>query len=108
MFTICHLSSGTTYNVFPDDALMKGTIRSYDDDTLETMKTRITDIATSVAKGFECEADVKFIERYPAVINAAEPTSHVIRLAKENFGEKNFSTDDLPLSASEDFSYFLQ
>ena len=107
MFTICHFTSGTTYNVFPDEAFMRGTIRSYDDETLATMKTRITDIATSVAKGLDCEADVKIIDMYPSVCNSKEQTAHVIRLAKEHFGEKNFSTEDLPLSAGEDFSYFL-
>lgn len=32
----------------------------------------------------------------------------MIRLAKKWFGEEHFSQDDLPISASEDFSYFLQ
>lgn len=31
----------------------------------------------------------------------------MVRLAKKWIGEKHVSEDDLPLSASEDFSYFL-
>ena len=31
----------------------------------------------------------------------------MIRLAKNWFGEAHFSQEDLPLTASEDFSYFL-
>jgi metal-dependent amidase/aminoacylase/carboxypeptidase family protein len=41
------------------------------------------------------------------VINHKDQTNHVIRLAKKNFGEDNFSQDELPLSAGEDFSYYL-
>ena len=45
---------------------------------------------------------------YPAVKNHKDQTAHVIRLAKQNFGEEHFSQDELPLSASEDFSFFLE
>jgi len=87
--------------------MMQGSIRSFDSKALATMKKRIHEIATNVAKGFECEADVKLVDLYPPIINHAKETEHVIRLAKLNFGEKNFSQLDLPLSCSEDFSYFL-
>ena len=71
------------------------------------MKDRIRQISTSVAVGFECEAEVILKDLYPPIINHQKETGHVIRLAKHWFGEKHFSQEDLPLSASEDFSYFL-
>mmetsp|Transcript_2411 Transcript_2411/g.4099 ORF Transcript_2411/g.4099 Transcript_2411/m.4099 type:complete len:93 (-) Transcript_2411:361-639(-) len=46
VFSICHFESGTTSNVFPDEAFMEGTIRSYDAPTLERMKSRIREVAT--------------------------------------------------------------
>ena len=91
VFTLTHFKSGSTYNVFPDEALMQGSIRSFDAKTLVKMKKRIKDIATNVAKGFECVAEVKFHDLYPPVINHPKETDHVIRLAKTNFGEKHFS-----------------
>lgn len=108
VFTICQFTSGHTFNVFPDDAFMQGTIRSYDDETLEVMKTRIRSIAEGVAQGFGCTADVALVDMYPAVKNHKEQTDHVIRLAKQHIGEAHFSQEELPLSASEDFSYFLE
>ena len=108
VFTITQLQSGHTYNVFPDSAFMQGTIRSYDRPTLEVMKRRIREISKNVAEGLECEAEVEIIDMYPAVINHAEQTQHVIRLAKKYIGEEHFSQEELPLCAGEDFSYFLQ
>lgn len=108
VFTICQIASGHTYNVFPDEANMSGTIRSYDAESLAKMKERITSIAESVAEGFMCKAEIDIEDTYPAVINHKEPTDHVIRLAKTHFGEEHFSAEELPLSASEDFSYFLE
>jgi len=107
VFTICNIKSGDTYNVFPDSAFMQGTIRSYNKVTLERMKNRIRTIVESLAEGFECTADVEMIDAYPPIINHKEPAQHVTRLAKKWFGEKHFSTDELPMTASEDFSYFL-
>ena len=107
VFTICTLNSGHTSNVFPDEAKMSGTIRSFDKPTLTRMKERITSLCTSIAEGYMCTADVSIEDDYPAIINSPEPTSHVIRLAKTHFGEEHFSTEELPLTASEDFPYFL-
>ena len=71
------------------------------------MKQRIIEISENTAAGLGCKADVKIIDSYPAVINHPEPTQHVIRLAKKYFGEEHFCQEELPLAASEDFSYFL-
>ena len=38
VLAICHISSGHTYNVFPDSAFMEGSIRSYDAESLAKVK----------------------------------------------------------------------
>lgn len=108
VFTICNIKAGDTYNVFPDTCFMQGTIRGYDEKTMKRMQERIKTICESVAEGFECTAEVDLNDIYPAVINHKEPTEHVERLAKKWFGEENFSKDEIPMTASEDFSFFLQ
>ncbi len=107
VFSICKIESGHTYNVFPDEAIMQGTIRSYDEEILQKMKDRINQICQSIAQANECDAEVKIWDFYPAIINHKDQTNHIIRLAKQHFGEENFSQDELPLSAGEDFSYYL-
>jgi len=82
VFTICGIQSGSTYNVFPDSAVLTGSIRSFDKVSLAKMKNRITEVCTDVAKGCECKAKVEIIDSYPATVNHKEPTEHVIRLAK--------------------------
>ena len=62
VFTICHFKAGHTYNVFPDEAFMQGTIRSYDTPTQEKIIERILTITKNIAKAMECTADVE-IER---------------------------------------------
>ena len=108
VFSICHVDSGSTFNVFPDTATLRGTIRSYDQNVKEQLNKEITQIVQEVSKAYNCTADVDIWDKYPAVINHEKETNHIIRLAKTHFGEAHFSSDELPLSAGEDFSYFLQ
>lgn len=74
VFSICHFESGTKGNdsIFPDSALMRGTIRCYDLDAKSKMMERITKIAEDIAKSYECEAHVNIFDKYPAVINHEE------------------------------------
>ena len=58
-----------------------------------------------MAKAQDCTADVDIFDLYPAVVNHAEPTETVKRVAENGFGSP--SEEDLPLTAGEDFSYFL-
>jgi len=58
VFTICQMTSGSTFNVFPDDAFMQGTIRSYSETALVRIKERITDICHNTAKAMGCECEL--------------------------------------------------
>jgi hippurate hydrolase len=69
IFTLTQFKSGFTFNVFPDEAFMQGTIRSYNDKTLAIIKEKIHKIAESTAKAWGCTAEVDIIDMYPATVN---------------------------------------
>ena len=72
VFSICAIDSGSTFNVFPDTAFLKGTIRSYREEPKEKMIQRVKEIARDVSAAFDCTAAVKIWDKYPAVINHEE------------------------------------
>ncbi len=108
IFTLTQFTSGFTYNVFPDEASMLGTIRTYNDKTLDVVKAKIRLLAENTAIAMGCVAHVDLLDMYPATVNHKTETQHVIRIATANFGADKVKGDDLPLTASEDFSYFLE
>jgi hippurate hydrolase len=108
VFTLTQFTSGFTYNVFPDEAFMQGSIRSYNAKTYELIMSKIKNIAENTALAMGCKADVEFIDLYPPTINHAKETEHVIRVASATFGAEKVKSQDLPLTASEDFSFFLE
>ena len=87
VLSICQIDSGHTYNVYPDTADLKGTIRSFHKPTLAKMKKRINTICKRIAEAHDCTAEVDLTDLYPAVINHKKQTNHVIRLAKKYIGE---------------------
>ena len=87
---------------------MQGTIRTYDRETQDKVLERIETIATQIASAMECKVELNLKRLYPAVVNHRTETEHIKRLANKWFGPEHVSGDDLPITASEDFSYFLE
>ena len=87
---------------------MQGSIRSYNEEVLNKIKAKIKVIAENTAIAMGCIAEVDLIDYYPTVVNHKTETEHVIRVASEHFGADKVKSQDLPLTASEDFSYFLE
>ena len=86
---------------------MQGTIRTYEKDTMEKIISRVESICKSIVDAMECTVDCDIERQYPAVINYATEASHIHRLATKWFGSEHVTDHDLPLTAAEDFSYFL-
>ena len=105
IFSITKFESGFTYNVFPDDATILGTIRTYDAKVLEKVKEKMIHIATKTAAAFECKVEFEINDKYPPTVNHPRETEHVVRLAEKHFGK--VKTEGLPITAAEDFSYYL-
>ena len=81
VFSICKFSAGHTSNVFPDDAVMLCSLRTYRDEIREKVISRVEQITKDVAKAMGCQTEVSINRGYPAVINHATETEHVKRLA---------------------------
>ena len=104
-FTVCNMEGGSTFNVMPFTCSLKATLRTYNEETKKLVCEKIRKIATSVAQAHDCTAEVDIFDLYPAVVNHPAPTETVKRVAENGFGSP--SEEDLPLTAGEDFSYFL-
>ena len=60
IFTICQFTSGHTYNVFPDEAFMQGTIRTYNEKNKLQVYEKIRHIVEATVNVFNCKADLVF------------------------------------------------
>jgi amidohydrolase len=87
--SIGQFTAGTTFNVIPDHASMKGTVRSYDTELHRLIYRRILEMARNMAIAFSCEASMETVAIVPAVRNAGAPTAVVRQAAAAVVGEEN-------------------
>ena len=108
ILSITQIHAGTAYNVIPDSATLRGTIRTFDHAVTDQVVTRMREIAAGVAAAFGATADVTITPGYPPLINGAEPLAAATRAAAAVVGEQNVNTAFPPLTGSEDFAFMLE
>jgi amidohydrolase len=105
--TIGSVQAGNAGNVIPDTALLRGTIRSYDDDTRAKMIEGVQRTAKAVAlMAGAPPPDVKITAGAKAVINDDALAARGGAVLKAAFGDKAVLLP-APGSASEDYSEFI-
>jgi len=106
--TVGQIVSGTKGNIIPETAIMRGTIRTFDDRIREQLRTRLTAFAADVARAYRAEARVRFEGGATAsVVNPEAESEFVRRCAAEVVGEANVHAGR-PVMASDDMSMFLR
>jgi amidohydrolase len=104
--SIGQFTAGTTFNVIPDRAMLKGTVRSYNNDLHRMIYRRILEMAHNMAIAFSCEATMETIAIVAAVNNSPIPTAVVREAAIKVMGEENLV--EHRTMASEDMGYILE
>jgi amidohydrolase len=107
VITIGSVQAGNAGNVIPDTATVRGTIRSYDNDTRLKMLAGIDRTAKAVAMMAGAPApDIKLSEGAKAVVNDDAMAARSGAVLKAAFGDKARLMSE-PGSASEDYSEFV-
>ncbi len=98
--------AGTTFNVIPDRAILKGTVRSYNEELHRQTYRRILEMAVNMGRAFSCDVHMETLAIVAAVENAEEPTAVVYEAAARVLGEENILNERT--MASEDMGYMLE
>lgn len=103
--TLGALQAGTTFNVIPDRAVIKGTIRAYDSGLMEQLEARVDAVAKGIAAGLKAQVDIEIHMHYPPTIN----DEAMVELAGGAARKLGLNVvPGSPIMAAEDFSYILQ
>lgn len=97
--------AGDAFNVIPDTAELRGTVRTIDPETRARMEKRVPEVINGIAAALGAEVDFTYIKGYPSVQNDPEITEIVRKAAVEVAGEDMVIESPLGLGG-EDFSYF--
>jgi len=106
--TIAKLDAGSTHNVIPDRAVLKGTMRSLSPANRARLREEIARVAAGVAAAHDLSARVEIIEGFPVTICDARAVAFGEAVARDMFGERAFLRLDAPIMGAEDFAYVLE
>lgn len=107
VLTIGTMHAGIRRNIIPENAIMEGTIRTFDSTMQREMHERIVRTATKVAESAGGRADVVIQKGYPAVINDATLAQWAGPSLVRSAGAKNVRITPA-VTMAEDFSFFQE
>lgn len=105
--TVGTFNSGSVFNVIPDTAEIRGTVRTFEREVKEQVRNRIENIARGIESSFGVQCTVEYSDGYPALLNDNAQIGHVLRAVRDAAYVKT-AEENPPSMGGEDFSYFLQ
>ena len=106
--TIAKIESGTTYNVIPDRAVMKGTMRTLSAANRTRLREGIEQLATGIAAAHGLSATVHLEEGFPVTICDPRAVAFGSQVVRDLFGAEAWREMEHPIMGAEDFSYVLE
>jgi len=108
VISVTQVHGGDTWNVIPQEVVLRGTVRSFKPAVQELIEQRMRAIVGGIAAMFEMTASIRYERRYPPTVNSPEETRHALNAATAVVGAAQVDTDPMPNMGSEDFAFMLQ
>jgi hippurate hydrolase len=116
VLTIGTIHAGTAANVIPDSVTMKGSLRTFDEETRSFLKNRMEEMTEGIAKSFRADAQVIWGSGCPTLVNDTDLSVCMLSYVKELLDTKHaLSVAELSTmsngakssktAGSEDFAY---
>ncbi|MBD3192875.1 MAG: amidohydrolase [Candidatus Heimdallarchaeota archaeon] len=105
VITSPNMQGSNAFNIIPEIAFLKGTVRTFDLEDREFIVKRMQELVEGYSKAWRCEGSVTFDEPfYPPVINDDAIVDQLSKLLSELGKVKMIK----PTMGGEDFAFYLQ
>lgn len=105
--TVTQLAAGHAFNVIPEQAVLRGTVRTFGGTFFDAAPRLVEDTARATAAAFGAEATVDFRRLSGPLVNDAAMTEIMRTVAEDLVGKQNVK-DGVRTMGGEDMSYFLE
>lgn len=111
VLTFGQISGGSSANAIPDEVILKGTLRCFDEDVRSFYKKRFREISDGIALSFRCSCEINYTSSCPCLIFDKELLNKTADNLSQLLGkEKVIIIKDTKskVQGSEDFAYISQ
>ena len=105
--SVTQVHAGDTWNVIPEEVVVRGTTRAFKEHVQEHMEAEIRRISAGIAATFAVAAETRYERRYPPTVNDPREAELTARVAGDVAGSANVSLDKDPMMGAEDFAFML-
>jgi amidohydrolase len=106
--SVTEFHAGSAYNVIAEEAVLRGTVRSFDPGLRRLANDRVRSIAMGIAAALGGSANVTYLPGYPSTRNHARQLDKALSVAAQVAGSGNVIDDVAPTMGGEDFAYMLE
>jgi amidohydrolase len=106
--SICVFQAGTTDNVIPQTALLRGTARSLTPEVRDLLEKRLHEVVEGTAKLYGATAKLTYKRDYPVTRNHERQAAFAASVAAQVVGGERVDDNVAPVMGAEDFSFMLQ
>ncbi|WP_298013443.1 M20 aminoacylase family protein [uncultured Castellaniella sp.] len=108
VISVTQIHAGSADNVIPDQAVLRGTVRTLSTPVLDLIESRMRDLTQHLAAALRCTADFHFSREYPATVNHPAETALCTQVLNELVGADHVRAAVRPSMGAEDFAFMLQ
>jgi amidohydrolase len=106
--SICVFQAGTTDNVIPHTAQLRGTARSLTPDVRDLLEKRLHEVVEGTGRLHGAKATLNYRRGYPVLHNHEQQAGFAAEVASQVAGADRVDTDFPPVMGAEDFAYMLE
>jgi len=108
VLSVTQIHAGDAFNVIPGEAVLRGTVRTYTPQALDTIEAAMRRIVSTLPQVHGGAGELEFIRAYPALVNWEAETAFAAKVAEDVFGSDQVDRHIPPFMGAEDFSFFLE
>ena len=108
VLTITQFHAGDAWNVIPDTALLRGTVRAFKPELQDKMESGIQRICAGVAAAYGAKIEARYERGYPPTVNWPKETEVAATVLEQMVGKQNVHRDLMPTMGAEDFAFMLE
>jgi amidohydrolase len=107
--TVASIHAGTGYNIIPEEAVLEGTVRSFDDEAWEALPGMVESTVNGICKTFGAAFEWTYDRMVPPTVNDPKMAALVRESAVEVVREAFVVPErEVPTMGGEDFGFFLK
>jgi hippurate hydrolase len=107
VISITMFHAGSAENVIAEEAVLNGTVRSFDPAVRDMAEARIRAVASGIAAALGGSAEVTYRRGYPPTVNHRSQVDKALDVAARVAGAERVDRDPPPVMGAEDFAYML-